>query len=768
MNIKNVTLSESFSEAIPNLIMQCKIPDPLIQTSVPYSAIVRVGNRSVNEGPVLPKHDLPDWFDDLVIQFYFENLFAKEHIVGSCFLMLRQIQNTNLATSSFNIKVLGCPPQKFGLNCNGTCTCKAGVQCHSFSGECLCPRGLQGETCDELSPVLDVRSPDDVYLVWGSDYELVCTSHGIAHADLQWIKAGEKLDVNTTTIPERYLPQPVNSIHHLKNVTANKINGVYTCESTNKTIAPLSVNVNVIVIKIPQPFIETSTNQSITIGENVTLTCRIRQSAGTVIWVKGQLSLNASSIINATSRIRIESNSDIGLYQLKITNVNLQDESFYRCYVGHIFTNDDLTYFESQVLVYIHPQEPFPLIRTTGQDDKLETYDVNIGDVINMKCEANLSKPAVKLSWFLDDFHVKAANEYTETEDGITYNTSIEFLKTATVADNKKTLECAAESPAIERRSSMLTLNVTYKPLVEVNPQSITTEEGEDVSFTCNSTANPMPFSYTWIIELDNGTNLVKASQNLKLNRVTTDFDNAKIKCEVENSIGRSQANVVNFTVNGPGAPLFVILPCVGSMFLFMITIFSVLVYKYRFKIRMMKVRQNVYKNTAGGGEKEFDFFIAYKSGGDDEDFVVNTLTPKLEEMGFKVCVHFKHFLPGSSIIDNITESVHNSWKTILVLSPAFLQSGWCQYEFKTACGNMLKQRVDILPIIYEEIRNLPDLDDNIRTLINTITYLNWNGGNIDEEQKIQFWKDIMKSAPRQPHMVAPQDEEMIQLVNLE
>ncbi|XP_033119123.1 uncharacterized protein LOC117118603, partial [Anneissia japonica] len=485
MNIKNVTLSESFSEAIPNLIMQCKIPDPLIQTSVPYSAIVRVGNRSVNEGPVLPKHDLPDWFDDLVIQFYFENLFAKEHIVESCFLMLRQIQNTKLATSSFNIQVLGCPPQKFGLNCNGTCTCKAGVQCHSFSSECLCPRGLQGETCDELSPVLDVRSPNDVYLVWGSDYELVCTSHGIAHADLQWIKAGEKLDVNTTTIPESYLPH----------------------------------------------------------------------------------------------RIRIESNSDIGLYQLKITNVNLQDESFYRCYVGHIFTNDDLTYFESQVLVYIHPQEPFPLIRTTGQDDKLETYDVNIGDVINIKCEANLSKPTVKLSWFLDDFHVKAANEYTETEDGITYNTSIEFLKTATVADNKKTLECAAESPAIERRSSMLTLNVTYKPLVEVNPQSITTEEGEDVSFTCNSTANPMPFSYTWIIELDNGTNLLKASQNLKLNRVTTDFDNAKIKCEVENSIGRSQANVVNFTVNGPGEPLFVILPCVGSMFLFMITIFSVLVY---------------------------------------------------------------------------------------------------------------------------------------------------------------------------------------------
>lgn len=47
---------------------------------------------------------------------------------------------------------------------------------------------------------------------------------------------------------------------------------------------------------------------------------------------------------------------------------------------------------------------------------------------------------------------------------------------------------------------------------------------------------------------------------------------------------------------------------------------------------------------------KEYDAFISYKSSKEDEDFVLHQLYPKLEEeMGFKLCMHFRDFTPGDS-----------------------------------------------------------------------------------------------------------------------
>jgi hypothetical protein len=48
--------------------------------------------------------------------------------------------------------------------------------------------------------------------------------------------------------------------------------------------------------------------------------------------------------------------------------------------------------------------------------------------------------------------------------------------------------------------------------------------------------------------------------------------------------------------------------------------------------------------------EKEWDAFVSYKSHPTDENFVVRVLYPKLEkELGFKLCLHFRDFVPGES-----------------------------------------------------------------------------------------------------------------------
>ncbi|KAG1693498.1 Tyrosine-protein kinase receptor Tie-1 [Nymphon striatum] len=45
--------------------------------------------------------------------------------------------------------VRACPKDKFGPNCERTCpNCMNGGVCHDLSGQCICPPGFQGDTCD--------------------------------------------------------------------------------------------------------------------------------------------------------------------------------------------------------------------------------------------------------------------------------------------------------------------------------------------------------------------------------------------------------------------------------------------------------------------------------------------------------------------------------------------------------------------------------------------------------------------------------------------
>ena len=49
---------------------------------------------------------------------------------------------------------------------------------------------------------------------------------------------------------------------------------------------------------------------------------------------------------------------------------------------------------------------------------------------------------------------------------------------------------------------------------------------------------------------------------------------------------------------------------------------------------------------------REYDAFISYKSTPADEKFVLQYLFPKLEaEMRFKLCLHFRDFLPGEGLL---------------------------------------------------------------------------------------------------------------------
>lgn len=84
----------------------------------------------------------------------------------------------------------------------------------------------------------------------------------------------------------------------------------------------------------------------------------------------------------------------------------------------------------------------------------------------------------------------------------------------------------------------------------------------------------------------------------------------------------------------------------------------------------------------------EYDVFISYSKS--DRPWVKDVLLQSLEQEGKKVYIDYRDFQPGVPVIDNVVHAIEKSQVTVLVLTPAFVQSEWCMYESKQALDSSL------------------------------------------------------------------------------
>src|SRR5688572_192753 len=70
----------------------------------------------------------------------------------------------------------------------------------------------------------------------------------------------------------------------------------------------------------------------------------------------------------------------------------------------------------------------------------------------------------------------------------------------------------------------------------------------------------------------------------------------------------------------------------------------------------------------------------------EDRDWVIE-MVDRLEsaEYGFRCCFADRDFDLGIPVFQNITKCIHTSKRTVIVMSPEFLQSPWCSYETRIA-----------------------------------------------------------------------------------
>uniref|UniRef100_A0A8C6U0V5 TIR domain-containing protein n=1 Tax=Neogobius melanostomus TaxID=47308 RepID=A0A8C6U0V5_9GOBI len=129
-----------------------------------------------------------------------------------------------------------------------------------------------------------------------------------------------------------------------------------------------------------------------------------------------------------------------------------------------------------------------------------------------------------------------------------------------------------------------------------------------------------------------------------------------------------------------------------------------------------------------------YDAFVSYNVH--DEDWVYRELMPELEErQGWKLCLHHRDFLPGRKpIMENITDAIYSSRKTLCVISRRYLQSEWCSREIQLASFRLFDEQKDVLVLLFLE---------EISKLVKRRTYLSWTQAR---SHKGLFWEKVRRA----------------------
>ncbi|KAK7100624.1 uncharacterized protein [Littorina saxatilis] len=155
-----------------------------------------------------------------------------------------------------------------------------------------------------------------------------------------------------------------------------------------------------------------------------------------------------------------------------------------------------------------------------------------------------------------------------------------------------------------------------------------------------------------------------------------------------------------------------------------------------------------------------YDAFVSYVSRPADEDFVYTHLRPKLEEeMGFRLCLHQRDFVIGETISNNICDTLENTRRFILVLTPRYLESEWAEFEYQKAFHEMLKLNIRIVPIILEEITATTTINHTLKAILDSVTYITYPGSQASQQQLDKFWERVHLSMPKMKNKKTSTDQ---------
>ncbi|XP_075998646.1 uncharacterized protein LOC142992192 [Genypterus blacodes] len=100
-----------------------------------------------------------------------------------------------------------------------------------------------------------------------------------------------------------------------------------------------------------------------------------------------------------------------------------------------------------------------------------------------------------------------------------------------------------------------------------------------------------------------------------------------------------------------------------------------------------------------------YHVFISYSS----TDYQwTHSLISQLESCGLQICYHERDFIPGRTVLENMSDCIQQSQKVLLVLSPEFVRSRWCLLEANMSLFRDCLERKPIVPVLLEPGVSVP------------------------------------------------------------
>ncbi|XP_056321132.1 toll-like receptor 13 [Danio aesculapii] len=229
---------------------------------------------------------------------------------------------------------------------------------------------------------------------------------------------------------------------------------------------------------------------------------------------------------------------------------------------------------------------------------------------------------------------------------------------------------------------------------------------------------------------------------NRKVEVVMSNPSMQDLQCLIDKEV--DQLNFASYAKENCSLDLeFVFFAC-SSVFL---CIFIVVVLMYKFVGQYFKpfyhIASGWFREALRMKEKpqyRYDAFVSYSSK--DEHWVIEELLPNLEQRGppfLRLCLHSRDFQLGHDIVENITDSIYASRRTLCLVSRNYLDSNWCSLEMQLATYRLQVEHRDILILVFLETIPSRSLSSHHRLarLVKTKTYLDWPQ---DPEMHEAFW----------------------------
>ena len=112
----------------------------------------------------------------------------------------------------------------------------------------------------------------------------------------------------------------------------------------------------------------------------------------------------------------------------------------------------------------------------------------------------------------------------------------------------------------------------------------------------------------------------------------------------------------------------------------------------------------------------------------------------------FRLCIgHARDFIPGTPLLEAITGAIHTSRKTIVVLSPSYLESEWCYFETQHAWLRLLNEGQDVLILVL--LKPIPDdkMTMWLRQFLCKKGYLRWPHNKAGQDVFFRYLREIIK-----------------------